>query len=266
MLTDHQLLWPHGCRGHAEQLPCRRPWRRKEVSLLSRTRTRTPGRAAVTWTESVVPRSEDAPGRPSRRRPASARRIETAVVHVRRPPHTVEIVNLSRGGAMIRCGLQAAPVGHDRASSSARDMRSKVPSAGSGDGCIGLEFAHETKIECSPERARRGPSRGHSAQLPGQQSACSGRSCCSSRTSERMKTYEDARDEKRHPLIWTGEIHSRTAANPVRLRNVSAGGALVDVDGRLSARRGSDARPGRSGQVFRHRPMELRRQGRLALP
>jgi hypothetical protein len=89
-----------------------------------------------------------------------------------------------------------------------------------------MEFAHETKLDCSPEQRdallldviqRNFPDEIRLEQpelLLGEDEA-----------QEEM----GARDEKRHPLIWKGEIHYAHDTNPVRIRNVSAGGALVDV-------------------------------------
>ena len=137
----------------------------------------------------------------------------------------VEIVNLSRGGAKIRCKFK--PRLWDMV-----ELR-----FGEGPGlegavvwikgdCIGLEFAHETKLDCSPELRdallldviqRNFPDEIRLEQpelLLGEDEA-----------QEEM----GARDEKRHPLIWKGEIHYAHDTNPVRIRNVSAGGALVDV-------------------------------------
>ena len=137
----------------------------------------------------------------------------------------VEIVNLSRGGAKIRCKFK--PRLWDMV-----ELR-----FGEGPGlegavvwikgdCIGMEFAHETKLDCSPEQRdallldviqRNFPDEIRLEQpelLLGEDEA-----------QEEM----GARDEKRHPLIWKGEIHYAHDTNPVRIRNVSAGGALVDV-------------------------------------
>ena len=137
----------------------------------------------------------------------------------------VEIVNLSRGGAKIRCTFKPR----------LWDMVELRFGEGPGlEGAvvwvkgdhIGLEFAHETKLDCSPELRdallldviqRNFPDEIRLEQpemLLGEDEA-----------SEEL----GARDEKRHPLIWKGEIHYAHDTNPVRIRNVSAGGALVDV-------------------------------------
>jgi hypothetical protein len=150
---------------------------------------------------------------------------ETASVIREGNSHRVEILNLSRGGAKIRCnfkphlwemvelrfgegpGLEAAVVWIK-------------------DGCIGLEFAHETRLDCSPEQRdallleviQRSFPDEIRLELP---------ELLLGEESEEEEL--GARDEKRHPLIWKGEILYAHDTNPVRIRNVSAGGALVDI-------------------------------------
>ncbi len=91
---------------------------------------------------------------------------------------------------------------------------------------VGLEFAHETRIECDREQRaelllaviqRSFPDEVRLEELHPEEG--------------REEVEEDLgkRDEKRHPLIWKGEIHYAHDSNPVRLRNISSGGALVDV-------------------------------------
>lgn len=173
-----------------------------------------------------VPRSESRHGN---HRGGDRHRLsgERATVLHNGKSHDVELVNLSRGGAMIRCGFVprlweivelrlGEGLGLDAA---VRWIK--------GD-ALGLEFAHETKIDCEPaERAallleviqRSFPDQGVSFEAD---------------TPTELAEQPDEedlgnRDEKRHPLIWKGEIHFAHDSNPVRLRNVSAGGALVDV-------------------------------------
>lgn len=140
--------------------------------------------------------------------------------------HDVEVVNLSSGGAMIRCGF--APRLWDIVELRLGDGPGLEGAVRwiKGDS-IGLEFAHETRIECDPKQRaelllaviqRSFPDdvvrldEAHAEEEP-----------------EAADEELGNRDEKRHPLIWKGEIHYAHDSNPVRLRNVSAGGALVDV-------------------------------------
>jgi len=138
----------------------------------------------------------------------------------------VEVVNLSSGGAMIRGSF--AP--------RLWDIVELKLGEGPGvegavrwikDDSLGLEFAHETRIECDPEQRaelllaviqRSFPDLEVHLDDPNTEEA-------------HEVTVEDLgnREEKRHPLIWKGEILYAHDSNPVRIRNVSAGGALVDV-------------------------------------
>lgn len=173
-----------------------------------------------------VPRSEPRHGN---HRGGDRHRLsgETATVLHQGKSHDVEVVNLSRGGAMIRCGFEPRlwdivelRLGEGLGLEAAvRWIKSDA---------IGLEFAHETKIDCEPaERAamllaviqRSFPD--SPLELEAE--------AVSELANEPVEKDLGAREEKRHPLIWKGEIHYAHDSNPVRLRNVSAGGALVDV-------------------------------------
>jgi PilZ domain-containing protein len=140
--------------------------------------------------------------------------------------HAVEVVNLSRGGAMIRCNF--APKLWDMIELKLGDGPGLEAAVRwiKGDS-IGLEFAHETKLDCSPEERaallREVIQRSFPDEIRLDEPEAA--------DVEEEREEEDlgARDEKRHPLIWKGEIHFAHDSNPVRLRNVSAGGALVDV-------------------------------------
>lgn len=151
---------------------------------------------------------------------------ETATARHKGDSHEVEIVNLSGGGAMIRAGFKPRlwdmvelALGDGPAFEGAvRWIR--------GDR-IGLEFAHETRIECSPEERdalllevirRSFPTVKALPERPLDAKA-------------ETSAEQDAgnRAEARHPLIWNGEIHYAHDSNRVRLRNVSSGGALVEI-------------------------------------
>ena len=173
-----------------------------------------------------VPRSESRHGN---HRGGDRHRLngETATVLREGKSHDVELVNLSRGGAMIRCRFipqlweivelrLGEGLGLDAA---VRWIK--------GD-AIGLEFAHETKIDCEPEERAALLLEVIQRSFPDQQVSFE-----ADTVPDLAEESEDEelgnRDEKRHPLIWKGEIHFAHDSNPVRLRNVSSGGALVDV-------------------------------------
>jgi hypothetical protein len=89
---------------------------------------------------------------------------------------------------------------------------------------IGLEFAHETQLDCSPDdQAKLLRTVIHenfkdvdyeSPQEPRRAQAAD----------------DDKRLASRHPLIWSGMLHYDFHSAPVRLRNISASGALVEFE------------------------------------
>ena len=119
----------------------------KQPLLVSEKHPKQEGSADLTG--SVVPREEV---RRSDHRDADRHRLvdQLAVLTLDGDKHTVEVNNLSAGGAMIRCGFEPRlwdmveiELGEGYALECAvRWLR---------DGCIGLEFAHETQIECAPD-------------------------------------------------------------------------------------------------------------------
>ena len=140
--------------------------------------------------------------------------------------HPVEVVNLSRGGAMIRCSF--APKLWDLIELKLGDGPGLEAAVRwiKGDS-IGLEFAHETKLDCSLEERAALLLEVIQRSFPDEIRLAEPE--VADVEEEREEEDLGARDEKRHPLIWKGEIHFAHDSNPVRLRNVSAGGALVDV-------------------------------------
>lgn len=152
---------------------------------------------------------------------------ETAQVRHHGKNHVIELINVSGGGAMIRADF--AP--------RLWDLLDLHLGEGAGIECavrwirddrIGLEFAHETRIECAPEERdtllleviRRSfpdlpkPKRAAKAQALAEAPEAAG---------------PEHRAAIRHPLIWRGVIHSANDSQPVRLRNISSGGALAHV-------------------------------------
>jgi hypothetical protein len=151
---------------------------------------------------------------------------ETATVVRSDREEAVELVNLSAGGAMLRglSGLKLWDI-----------VELKLGNGFSVDAAIrwikgdqvGVEFAHETRIECDPvEHAnllldviRRSFDDQVVGLVPEEFVAAV----------EVPKDRLNDRNGKRHPLIWVGEIHYAHDSYPARIRNVSEGGALVDV-------------------------------------
>ncbi len=137
--------------------------------------------------------------------------------------HVVELVNLSGGGAMIRCDLGLVlwdQVGLVLGEGGQLDCAVRWIR----DDCAGLEFAHETRIDCGQQERdallrdvvrRSFPE----AQID---------SLDPTIADEDDGQPADCRQAERHPLIWSGVVyHDFEEIEPVRLRNISATGALV---------------------------------------
>lgn len=172
-----------------------------------------------------VPRSESRRGN---HRGGDRHRLsgETAKALYKRKSHDVEVVNLSRGGAMVRCSFR--PKLWDMVElrlGEGLGMEGAVRWI-KGDS-IGLEFAHETRIECDPEERAALLLAVIQRSFPDEVTLEA--PAADERPAEDAQEDLGNRDEKRHPLIWMGEVHFAHDSNPVRLRNVSAGGTLVDV-------------------------------------
>jgi len=139
----------------------------------------------------------------------------------------VEVVNLSAGGAMInttldltlwdRVGLVLG--GEDVIDCAVRWIKGPR---------VGLEFAHETRIDCDHEtrdELLRGVIRKSFPNVTTDPLYYPQRRA----DDDPAITPEEAqrRAAERHPLIWNGIIYHDYKTEPVRLRNISVTGALV---------------------------------------
>jgi hypothetical protein len=139
--------------------------------------------------------------------------------------HEVQLVNLSGGGAMVASDF--APKLWDR-------LQLHLGENGTIDCAvrwikgdrIGLEFAHETRLDCSADKqaavlreviVRSFPDIGF--EVP----------------DEVVETpdYDEQRGGRRHPLIWSGLIHHDFDSTPIRLRNISSTGAMIECSAPL---------------------------------
>ncbi len=158
---------------------------------------------------------------------------ETAVIRFKRKKHDVELINISGGGAMIRADI--APRLWDRI-----DL---ILGDGAAIECavrwlrgdrIGLEFAHETRIECDPATRnallldviqRSFPDATPTIAEPEAPEP----------VAAPAPVDASRRVDQRHPLIWNGQILWRHDSHDARLRNISQSGALVDCQTELPA-------------------------------
>ena len=143
----------------------------------------------------------------------------------------VEVVNVSGGGAMVRSELELHLWDHvGLVLGGESEVDCAVRWIKGND--IGLEFAHETRIECDKEardellRAVIRKSFPDIAEISFEYPR--------RRADDDPDTDPDSvkrRKADRHPLVWTGVIYYADRhdyeAEPVRLRNISVTGALV---------------------------------------
>jgi hypothetical protein len=133
----------------------------------------------------------------------------------------VELINLSGGGAMV--GGAFKPKLWDRAELHLGENGTiECAVCWIREDRIGLEFAHETRLDCSPTEqtkvlreviARSFPDI-RFEQPPSVQSE---------------PVIDEQRREGRHPLIWSGVLHHRDKTMRVRVRNISATGAMIEL-------------------------------------
>lgn len=190
-------------------------------------RIKAPKGAKPEMLESViVPRAESrrSNGRGGDRHRLSA---EQAILSHDGHEQVVELVNLSRGGAMIRGELDFMLWDH---------VQLVLGDHGELDCAVqwikgntaGLEFAHETRIECDRDEHETLLRAVIRKSFPHVEIALE-----RPRDDEPLLEPDDVvkRRADRHPLVWNGviyydELHD-FEAEPVRLRNISVTGALV---------------------------------------
>ena len=154
----------------------------------------------------------------------------TVIARHRRARHKVQLVNLSGGGAMIEADFR--PDLWDRVDLDLADGdrvgRLECAVRWIRASRIGLEFAHETRIEADGDtRAallREVLARSFSDVV---QATITEAESVAEALDIELRTAEQ-RDNPRHPLIWNGEVLFQHDSHPVRLRNISASGALVE--------------------------------------
>jgi len=167
---------------------------------------------------------------------------EVSVLHEGRTI-AVQLINLSGGGAMVSGSFEPKlwdrvelHLGEDGVIECAvRWLK--------GDR-VGLEFAHETRLDCSV----------------GEQAALLRDVITRSFPDVAFEVVEglledqvvpsEHRRDRRHPLIWSAVVHHDYQSNPVRLRNISSSGALVECQTPLRVGAEPLLDLGEAGQIF----------------
>ena len=156
---------------------------------------------------------------------------ETARARFDGTDHEVELINLSGGGAMIAADFKPRLWERvDLILGEGGEIECAVRWIRGGR--VGLEFAHETRIDCDPEVrdqllldvirrsfsdvtiSTKKPEPAVEAAKPDE--------------ADDDAIANSRRTERRHPLIWSGEIFYNHDNERVRLRNISEHGALVE--------------------------------------
>lgn len=136
----------------------------------------------------------------------------------------VELINLSGGGAMVKGAFE--PLIWDRVELHLGNHGTiECAVRWIRDDCVGLEFAHETRLDWPsdqvaivlrhviertfphiefPESAEKPPEPG-------------------------VEVDDDHRAAPRHPLVWNGTLHHDYQSSPVRVRNISRTGAMIET-------------------------------------
>ena len=135
--------------------------------------------------------------------------------------HAVQLVNLSGGGAMISARFE--PMLWDRVELHLGENGTiECAVRWLKGGRVGLEFAHETRLDCpAGERAevlRAVVARSFpDVEIDTPDAAA-----------EATPVTDENRGDKRHPLIWSGVLHHDFQSSTCRLRNISATGAMIE--------------------------------------
>lgn len=154
-----------------------------------------------------------------------------------RKQHEVRLINLSGGGAMIEAPFRPELWDRVELDLGSGDSNGKLECAVRWikNDRIGLEFAHETRIDADPDTRAHLLRAVLTTSFPDVALELSVAEPEEQAPEPELAEVEDAADEAdsrrlaaRHPLIWSGLTHFDHATTSVRLRNISALGALVE--------------------------------------
>lgn len=159
--------------------------------------------------------------------------------------YAVQLINLSGGGAMVEGNF--APMLWDRVDLHLGDDGViECAVRWLRDDRVGLEFAHETQLGCSADEQASLLRDTINRSFPEIAFATSEQAPAPA--DERAS--QEGRRERRHPLIWSGVIHHDYQSTPVRLRNISSTGALIECEEALRVGAEPLLDLGEAGTVF----------------
>jgi hypothetical protein len=190
--------------------------------LVATTKKARTDRTAEGLTGIAVPRRE---ARSRNQRGADRHRLsgETATVRIGDSKHQVALVNVSGGGAMI-CGKLKLKLWDRIELQLGENGRVECAVRWISSDRFGLEFAHETRLDCSADEQ---------AAVLREVVTRSFGDVAFERDSDAPAEPElppgaEQRIARRHPLIWTGVLHHDYQSSPIRVRNISSTGAMLE--------------------------------------
>lgn len=158
---------------------------------------------------------------------------ESATARFNGEEHQVDLINLSGGGAMIRADF--APRLWERVDlifGEGAEIECAVRWL--RDDRVGLEFAHETRIDCDSE-TRDALLLDVIRRSFGDVAVSVAKPDSEYRAETSVATQDDddsvansRRTDRRHPLVWSGQVLYSHGSERVRLRNISEHGALIE--------------------------------------
>ncbi len=136
--------------------------------------------------------------------------------------YDVQLVNLSGGGAMVAAEFR--PKLWDRV-----DLH--LGNHGTTECAvlwirpdrIGLEFAHETRLDCSADEQAAVLREVIARSFPDVEFDVDATEAVP------PSAADEQRRAARHPLIWSGLLHHDYQSTPVRIRNISSTGAMIEA-------------------------------------
>jgi hypothetical protein len=141
--------------------------------------------------------------------------------------YAVQLVNLSGGGAMISGDFEPKLWDRVELVLGEHGLIECAVRWLKGDR-IGLDFAHETRLDCSAGERAKVLRAVIAKSFPEVE-------IDSQNLEERapLPESDEQRGGRRHPLIWSGMIHHDFQSTPCRLRNISETGAMIEFEARL---------------------------------
>jgi hypothetical protein len=141
--------------------------------------------------------------------------------------HDVTLINLSGGGAMIAGTFE--PMLWDRVELHLGENGTiECAVRWLKGGRVGLEFAHETRLDCSAVERVAVLRAVIAKSFPEVEFDAS-----EVETPEIARPGEEHRCDSRHPLIWSGNLHHDFQTTRCRLRNISETGAMIEAGAAL---------------------------------